>query len=207
MPRRAWYSQLFDNDGGGGVFLALPYDGFADWRAGDDYEEAIEVPDECHFRPVGPTHGLIVGDLDGDGVHEVHWMRFEGQPGVTLVVWSSWDDPARPTIPEDMKKVGRAWERREDPRQAWLEERLARDGLGWQRLAQAQAVASGVLLLMHAEWPASKTRLARPGAIAKCGQAVPVGVAPGAYWVETVIVNEMPEGEHLCALYRWVPAG
>jgi hypothetical protein len=207
MSKRAWYSQLFDNDGGGGVLFALPYDGFADWRAGDDYEEVIDVPEECHFRPVGSTLGLILGDLDGEGVGEAHWMRLEGQSGVTLVLWSSWDDPARPTIPEDMKKVHRAWQRHADPRQPWLEERLGRDGLDWQRLDQTQDVPSGVLLLMHAEWPASKTKLARPNGVAKCGQAVPVGLAPGPYWVETVIVNEQPEGTQACALYRWSPAG
>jgi hypothetical protein len=132
-------------------------------------------------------------------------MRFDDRPGVLLVVWGAWEDPRRPTLPEDLKAVARAWARRDDPRQRWLEQHLRQTGLGWQRHEQVQSLASGVLLLMHAEGLPLKARFAKPQAVAKCGQVVPVGVAPGDYRVQTAVINELPEGAHYCLVCRWVP--
>lgn len=214
MSDRAWFSQLFDIDSGGGYLAALPYEAMAHWKAGGDYDELTEETEQFLLRPLGPTAGLFVGDFDGEGFHEAHWMRQRDEPGVTLVVWSAWDDPNRKTLPEDWKKVASAWRAHADPRQVWLEGRLQKSGLRWQRLG-VQTLASGVLLLMHAEWPALKTRLARPRSIARSdtggatprGDAVPVGVRPGDYVIETLEIDELPEGRNLCAVCRWLPAG
>jgi hypothetical protein len=62
------------------------------------------------------------------------------------------------------------------------------------------------MLLVHAEPPPLRARLARPRSRATPGQFVPVGVAPGDYRIETAVVNELPEGRHLCFLARWVLA-
>lgn len=66
--------------------------------------------------------------------------------------------------------------------------------LPWQPHEQRQSVSSGVLLLLHAEGLPRKARFAKPRAVAKCGQAVPVGVAPGEYRLETLTIDEQPEG-------------
>ena len=83
---------------------------------------------------------------------------------------------------------------------------MRRGDLGWRQLDPVQTVASGVLLLLHAEGRALRARLANPNGIAKCGQAVPVGVTPGDYRVETVLIDELPNGTTCCVLCRWVPA-
>ena len=201
----AWFSQLFDNTGGGGVLAALPFEALGDWSGdGDEYDEVTEG-ELFLLRPVGPTHGLFVGDMNGDGIMEAHWMRLDDEPGMTLVVWSAWPDPARPTYPEDLRKVARAWSRREDPRQPWLEATLRRSDLAWKPLAGVMAVAGGVLLLLHAEGPALKKRFAKPRAVAGDTHTVPAGVAPGAYLIETLEICELPEGDHFCVACRWVP--
>ena len=199
----AWFSQLFENTGGGGVLMALPFEALADWSGdGDDYDQVTEG-ELFLLRPIGPTHGLFVGDMEGDGILEAHWMRFNDEPGVTLVVWSAWPDPSRPTYPEDMRKVAKAWNGRNDPRQPWLETRLRRADLDWKPLAPAVDVAGGVLLLLHAEGPAIKKRFANPRAVAKDTHVVPVGVAPGTYRIETLKICEHPEGDHFCVACRW----
>lgn len=205
MTQKAWYSQLFENSSGGGVLLALPYERLSDWKGeGDDYDDLIEEVDQFLLHPLGTGSGLFV--TDEDGVHEAHWMRFEQDPGVTLVIWSEWVDPARPTVPDDWTAVARAWSRGEDPRQAWLEEQLARDGLDWERLDPPQEIRSGVLFLLHAEQRPLKARFAKPRAVASDGQCVPVGLAPGRYQIETLVLNELPEGGHFCLVCRWTPA-
>jgi hypothetical protein len=128
MARGAWYSQLFENASGGGVLLALPYEGLADWDGtGEEYDEVIVEEESFLLRPIGKTFGLFIGDVEG--IHEAHWMRRAGQPGLLLVVWSQWHDPQRPTLPEDWNAVARAWRQHKDPRQAWLEQRLQRSDL------------------------------------------------------------------------------
>ncbi len=85
MASTNWYSQLFENESGGGVLLALPYEGLADWvGAGDDYEDVTADADTSLVRPIGKTFGLFVGDAEG--IHEAHWVRTPDQTGVTLVV-------------------------------------------------------------------------------------------------------------------------
>lgn len=205
MHSPVWYSQLFENTYNGGMLLVLPYEAVADWDgSGDDYEEVIAEEDQFLFRPLGATCGLFVGDMDGEGIHEAHWLRLEDHSGPVLVVWSSWDDPNRKYSPEDLKQVGWAWEKRQDPRQSWLEQRLRQQDLVWQRHEPVMLVASGVLLLLHAEGITHKARLARPRTVACCGQIVPVGMTPGEYQIETVIIDELPDGAHLCAVCRWV---
>jgi hypothetical protein len=204
--RDVWFSPLFENTHNGGVLLTIPYDALADWDGtGEDYEEVIEEEFQFQFRPIGPTLGLFIGDFDGEGIHEAHWMRFVGDAGVMLVVWSSWDDAARRSLPEDKKRVGRAWREALDPRQAWLAERLRRTDLVWEQYPNMQAIPSGILLLMHAEGVARKARLASPRHVAKCGQAVPIGLLPGEYRVETLVIDELPDGANLCAVCRWIP--
>jgi hypothetical protein len=207
MSNRVWYSQLFDCDGAG-VMLALPYEALGAWAGADD-QDYDEVLDQCvvvHFQPFGSTFGVFVGDFDGEGVHESHWMRHGDPSCLHLVVWSSWSDPNRKYLPEDKKKIALTWKRRVDPCQHWLSERLRQPGLAWRRHDQVQTLPSGVLLLLHNQSPARKARFARPHAIATCGQVVPVGLAPGPYFVETLEIDELPERDHLCALCRWIPA-
>jgi hypothetical protein len=204
MASGAWYSQLFENTYEGGVLLALPYEALPDWDGtGDVYEEVVEEIDQFLWRPVGPTAGLFV--TDEDGVQEAHWMRFDDRPELDLVAWSAWKDPGRPTLPEDTNKVARAWERRKDPRQGWLERRLRQNDLAWQGHDWTLSLASGILLLLHAEGRTARARLAKPHALARCGEVVPAGVAPGDYRVETLVINELPEGAQFCLVCRWVP--
>jgi len=202
MTAKPWYSQLFENGLNGGVLLAIAYESLASWGDEDDYDEMIDEVDQFLLRELGPSHGLFVGD--DDGVHEAHWLRLPGQQGATLVVWSAWHDPARPSLPENAKEVAKAWERGQDPRQAWLEQQLQRTDLVWTRQEPAQHLASGVLLLMHAEGSPLKARFAKPRAIAKCGQCVPLGLPPGDYAIETTEICELPDGENFCLLARWV---
>lgn len=205
MTAAAWYSQLFYVSSGGGMLLVLAYDDLGDWNVvGEAYEDlATEVEEQFLLHPVGRGHGLVLGE--DDGLNEAHWLRLAGQTGVTLVAWSAWADPAQPNVTEDLKQLARRWNRGEDPRQRWLEERLSRNDLKWQRLEPPQHIASGVLLLAYAEGRLTRSRLARPRAVAEVGQVVPVGLAPGHYHIETSVINELPDGEHLVLLARWVP--
>jgi hypothetical protein len=199
-----WYSPLFENESGGGLLLALPYESLGDWRGGEDYEELIDEIEQFLCHPLGSGTGVFL--TDDEGIHEAHWMRLEGRPGVLLVVWVAWDDPARPTFPPDWKQVARAWQQGEDPRQRWIEARLSQGDPDWERHEATVTLRDGVLLLMHGEESAGKARLARPRAIARCGQAVPVGLAPGNYHVETAVIDDLPQEAHYCLLCRWVPA-
>ena len=205
MSGVARFSQLFLNESGGGVLLALPYEGLPDWDGtGDDYAEVIAEEEPFLVRPVGPTFGLFVGDAEG--IHEAHWMWLSGQPGVILVVWSAWHDPRRTTLPENLEEVARAWEKGMDPRQAWLEEHIEDGGLTWTRHDELVPIASGVLVLLHGEEQAAMARLAKLRSIAKNGELVPADVAPGEYHVETAVIDELPDGRNLCFLARWAPA-
>src|SRR5262245_9619445 len=68
MSNRTWYSQLFANSFDGGVLLALPHDALGHWDGtGDDYDDVIEQEDQFLFRPLGPSLGLFIGDMDGEG--------------------------------------------------------------------------------------------------------------------------------------------
>jgi hypothetical protein len=206
MPGATLFSPLFVNDGGG-VLLALPYEAIGGWNAGRDYDPLLDrCEDLVQVESIGDLTGVVVNDLDGAGILEAHWTRVAGQPGILLVVWGEWADPARKHGPENMKQVARAWQEGRDPRQPWLERLLRDDARSWQTLERTQSVPGGVLLLAHPEWPTSGARLAHPQRFAKCGQAVPVGLAPGEYRLETLFINEGCEGDHLCVLVRWVPA-
>jgi hypothetical protein len=202
-----WYSQLFDCDGAG-VMLALPAEAIGDWSGsdGDVYDDVIDRCVLFHMQRIGPTNGLFVGDFDGEGVHESHWMRWGEPPSLYLVAWSSWTDPKRKLLPEDKSRVARAWRRGQDPRQAWLNTLLIRGDLPWRRSKQLQTIDSGVLMLLHAESPALAATLAQPHAVAQCGQVVPAGLLPGRYYLDTFEYNDLPEGDHLCAVCRWVPS-
>lgn len=205
MLADTWYSPLFYLSSGGGMLLALPYECLGDWNVSeDDYEElADEVEGNFLLRPAGKGQGLLVNE--DEGLNEAHWMRLPGQTGVTLVAWSEWADPSRPNLPEDLKLLARTWERGNDPRQRWLVERLSRGDSNWERLAQPQDLASGVLVLSCAEGRPAKSRLAKPRTVADASQLIPVGLSPGQYQIETTVIDELPEGEHLVLLARWVP--
>ena len=206
MTAGAWFGQLFYLSAGGGMLLAISYDDLGDWNvAEDDYEDlASEVEENFLLRPVGRGHGLVLGE--DDGLNEAHWMRLAGQPGVTLVAWSAWADAARRTLPDDLKQLAKTWDRGDDPRQRWLVEKLSGSDLKWERLEPSQSLASGVLILSLAEGRPAKARLAKPRTVADVKQVIPVGLTPGRYHIETTVINELPEGEHLVLLARWVPA-
>lgn len=205
MTAGAWFGPLFSLEAGGGMLLALSYDDVGDWNmTGEDYEElAAEVEENFLVCRVGRGHGLVLGE--DDGLNEAHWMRLVGQDGVTLVAWSSWADPTRRDLPEDVKELARTWERGDDPRQRWLVERMSSDAIEWQRQEPPQNVCSGVLVMGFAEGRLVKSRLARPRTVADAGQVIPVGMRPGWYHLETAVINELPEGEHLVLLARWEP--
>jgi hypothetical protein len=205
MPAIAWYGPLFYLGSGGGLLLALRYDDLGDWNVTeDDYDDlAEEVEGNFLLRPAGRGHALVLGE--DDGLNEAHWMRLAGQVGVTLVAWSEWADPMSSGLPQDLKQLARRWDRGEDPRQPWLVEQMSRGDLAWERLGPPQDLDSGVLCLSYAEGRPSRSRLARPRAVADAGQIIPVGVAPGRYQIETAVVDELPEGEHYVLLARWVP--
>jgi hypothetical protein len=66
---------------------------------------------------------------------------------------------------------------------------------------------SGVLFLRHAAGPGVEVQMAAAGSRACIGQAVPVGLSPGTYSLETASIEESRGGErYSCALCRWVPA-
>jgi hypothetical protein len=198
MAANVWFSQLFENSYDGGVLVALPYEALADWPgAGDDYDEVVDEVGQFLCRPVGKSVGLFVSE--DEGVHEAHWMRFDDESGVILVVWIAWDDPSRPTLPEDMKQVALAWQRGDDPRQTWIAERLRRDDLIWQQQELVQSIPGGVLLLLHAEDCPMKARFAKPRSVAKCGELVSFGISPGDYR----LICELPNGAHMCLVCRW----
>ncbi|CAN5125491.1 hypothetical protein BH10PLA2_BH10PLA2_15200 [soil metagenome] len=206
MPHVAWFSQLFENTSGGGVLLALPFECLADWDGtGDDYETVTQDIDQFLLHPLRHNFGLFINE--DDGIHEAHWFRLPGREELYLAVWSAWPDPSRPTQPNDMKLLAKNWEQRKDPRQSWLPDQLSRTDHPWERLEPPLHVDSGVLLLLHGEGLPVKARFAKPRAIAQHGQVVPVGLAPGRYQIETVVLNELPDGEHLCLVCRWVAIG
>jgi hypothetical protein len=202
MATKCWYSPLFENESGGGAMLALPYELLGDWKAEDDYDEVIDDLDQFCVQPIGNGAGVFVSD--DDGIHEAHWMR-PSDGLLYLVVWSAWDDPDRPSLPENAKEVARRWARHEDPRQTWLEGKLAEGRLEWEVQETTQTLSSGVLFLLYGEDAASKARLARPRALAGTGQTIPVGLAPGKYQIETATVCELPDGDQFCLLCRWRP--
>jgi hypothetical protein len=115
------FSPLLLN-GGGEVLLPLPYEALGYWKPSKHYEALLDCClDLVQMEPLGASTGVVVNDMDGDGILEAHWLRLRDQPGVILVVWSEWADPARKYCPEDLTKVARAWLAGEDPRQAWLQ--------------------------------------------------------------------------------------
>jgi hypothetical protein len=201
-----WFSPLLYIDHGGGAMLMLPYESCANWRgSGDDYEDMIDSCDGFMSVVIKPEVGLLI--TSDEGINEAHWMRVAGDAGLTAVVWIEWNDPARPSMPEDVKAVAQRWEKRLDPRQAWLESKLSDGTVAWERHGGALKTDSGVLMLMHAEGRAAKAKLAKPRAVAGCGQFLPAAVAPGSYFIETATVNELPDGANLCLLARLVPCG
>jgi len=204
MSDVAWYSQLFENESGGGVLLALPYEAIGSWAGGGEkYDSVVDEIDQFLCRPLGRSVGLFV--TDETGVNEAHWMRFKDRPGVMLVVWVEWADPSRSSLPEDMKRVADVWASGEDPRQPWLENRLRSDDIDWDLEEPIMSLASGVLLFGHAERRPLKARFAKPNAVATSDHLVPVGVTPGKYVMETTFINELPDGAHCCLVCRWTP--
>jgi hypothetical protein len=207
MSQSVWYSPLFDNTSDGGVLAVMPYEAIGDWKGADDedetYEEITDEIDQVLIHPLRQNVGLFLSD--DDGFHEAYWMRIPNRPGITLAVWIEWNDPHRPSMPEDTKQVAQAWQKREDPRQAWLEKRLSQDDIKWERHDSLQSVESGVLLFFHAEENPLKLRVAKPRGVAKCGQYVPVGIPPGKYRIETTFINELPDGTNCCLVARWLP--
>lgn len=60
-----------------------------------------------------------------------------------------------------------------------------------------------MLVLLHAEGPASAARVAPPGRTAVCGECPSVGLTPGTHAVETTEIDELPNGAHCVELCRF----
>lgn len=193
--------------GGGGVLVALPYEAIGEWKPGEAYEELLDrcVEPFAQLEPFGSATGVVVNDMDGNGLMEAHWMRLHEAPEPILVAWSEWADPARQYYPENLTKIARAWREGNDPRQPWLKQQVQAGKHVWQRLEGTQTISSGVLVLAHPEWPTSGARFAHPQRVARCGQLIPWGLTPGEYEVEILVINELTTGDHFCLLCRWLP--
>jgi hypothetical protein len=87
MPRRAWRSQDFDNDGG--PLIVLPHELLGHWSGfQSDYERCIDARYPFDFFAVGPGLGVVVNGPDGV-VYTAQWLRYAGQPDVILAAWES----------------------------------------------------------------------------------------------------------------------
>jgi hypothetical protein len=198
----AWFGQLYLNESGGGFLYALPLEAAQDWKAGEDeYEQLCEADSTFQLRDVRASRGLFVGD--DEGIHEAHFFRAPGHPELMLAVWAEWVDPKQATLPLDEKQLAKSWAIGHDPRQAWLTVQATNASHSWERLGWV-AIPSGVVLLGHAEYAPVKSKLGNPTRIAKGPQMVLAGLAPGEYAVETLTLCELPEGENLCFLARWI---
>jgi hypothetical protein len=184
MGGRPWWSQTFANDGG--PLIALPHELVGHWPGTrNDYDRACDARSPFDFFPAGT--GLVVVMTSPDTmIYEANWLRWDGQPGITLVGWDCGPEGGR----------------------EWLLARLARPGLVWRRHRPRMLVTSGVLLLQHAAGPAADVRFAPAGQSACIGQVVPAAIRPGRYALETVAIDEVSgEDRYCCVLGRWVPTG
>jgi hypothetical protein len=182
MSSHAWWSQTFTNDGG--PLIVLPHELLGYWTGTrSDYDRACDARYPFDFFPVGPGFGVIVSGPDGM-VYQANWLRVPGRAGVTLVGWD----------------VGA-----EDERD-WLVGKLSRIAVPWRRHRRRMVIPSGVLFLQHAAGPAAEVQLAAVERTAGIGQAVPVGVGPGKYALETAALDERRgEDRYSCVLCRWLP--
>jgi hypothetical protein len=186
MAIKAWWSQTYVNSFDGGSLLVLPHELLGDWNGeGEAYERVIDTDGPFDFFPVGTGFGVFASGPEGDILHEANWLRMSGQAGEILVGWNE-----KPSS---------------SPRR-WVESRLKRpERLSWQRHEQVVAVESGVLFLLHAFGRAIDVRLAPAGGAAKHGEAVPIGLGPGPYQVETTELFDEDECI-IVELCRWLPA-
>jgi hypothetical protein len=178
-----WQSQVFVNDGGP-LLLLLPHELLGHWEGTQgDYERACDARYPFDFFPVGPGFGVIVSGLGGM-VYDAYWLRLPRRPGVIFVGWEMGEEDATQR----------------------LMEKLRTGQLSWHRYRRRMAVPSGVLFLQHAAGPGTEVLMAPSDKIACIGQAVPVGMAPGKYALETASVQEEAGNDsYTCVLCRWIP--
>ncbi len=184
MSRVAWWSQTFCNDGG--PLIVLPHELVGFWPGTQaDYDRACDARRPFDLFRAGPGVVIVASGPD-TMIYEANWLRLPGQPGITFVGWDTGGEGERD----------------------WLVSRLSRPGLDWHRHRQRVTVGTGVLLLQHAAGPAAEVRFAPAEDCACIGQAVPVGIEPGRYVLETATVDEESGGERYCCAHcRWVPIG
>jgi hypothetical protein len=184
MPSAVWCSQTFANDGG--PLIVLPHELLGHWKGTQsDYDRCCDARYPFDFFPVGEGIAVVVSGPDGL-VYEAHWLRAPALPGVVLAGWDSGTEDER----------------------EWLVETLARAETPWRRHRQRMTLTSGVLFLQHAAGPGAEVRMAAAEKAAHIGQAVPVGLQPGKYALETAALDERHGGErYRCVLCRWVPTG
>ena len=184
MPRGAWWSQTFVNDGG--PLLILPHELVGHWPGSrSDYDRACDARRPFDFFPAGPGFVVVAASTAGPFAH-ANWLRLADQPGITLVAWDD-SDEAGPD---------------------WLVARLARPDVRWHRHRPRMTVGAGVLLLQHAAGPASRVQFRASDDFARIGQTVPVGILSGRYALETLNLDEEAGAErYVVGLCRWVPIG
>jgi hypothetical protein len=167
------------------TLLVVPAELLPAWAGkGPVYEQLCEVsPGPIDYLPIGTGFGVLVAGPEGDIVHEAWFVRESPEQPMILAAWNEWG-----TVDRD----------------AWLIAQAGRADLAWTRHEQALVVESGMLVLVHAEDPGPRARLAPPNRSAVCGECVQVGIAAGTYAVETTEIEERPDGAHCIELVRFV---
>ena len=189
MPGEFWFSQTFANEGG--PLLVLPHEWAGHWNGtADEYRRACDARRPFDMLKVD-GRPVLVASSDEQKLHTANWLRVDDQPGIIFVGWEGEDGDGEDEYCRDR-----------------LEYRLRDPAMQWEPRPWRMEVRSSVLLLLHAAGPAVGVRLAFPDRSAVAGDAVPVGVVPGRYALETAMLEDrMNDAVFRCVLCRWTPIG
>jgi hypothetical protein len=176
-----WRSQTFENTYQGGCLLVVPSELLPLWTGkGPEYDQLCEFsPGPIDYLQIGSGVGIFVAGPEGDIVHEAWFRRESPKHPLVLAAWN---------------------ERGPADRDAWLTGQLEREDLEWAPHSDAFVVNSGWLALVHGENPGTSARIAP----ADRGECVQVGIAVGTYSVESLEIEERPDGTLCVVLARFV---